>query len=76
MRSEASKQFRELLIDARQEADLTQSELSSRLQRPQSFVSKYERGERRLDVIEFGEVARAMGLDPVRLLAKFYKDTA
>jgi len=70
------KRFRELLIDARRAADLTQAELSSRLKRPQSFVSKYERGERRLDVVEFGEIARAMGIDPVRFLARFYRETS
>ncbi|WP_460145653.1 helix-turn-helix domain-containing protein [Pseudomonas sp. S2_A02] len=41
------------LFDARKKAGLTQTMLSERLSKPQSFVSKYERGERRLDVIEF-----------------------
>ena len=76
MRIEAQRRFRELLVEARKKADLTQVELSSRLKRPQSFVSKYERGERRLDVVEFGEVARALGVDPVRFLAKLYKSTS
>jgi transcriptional regulator with XRE-family HTH domain len=49
--------------------------LSQRLNRPQSFVSKYERGERRLDVVEFGEVAKALSVDPVKLLDKFYRET-
>lgn len=74
MRDGAYKRFRELLVRERQKAALTQTELSSRLKRPQSFVSKYERGERRLDVVEFGEVARALGTDPVRLLSVFYQD--
>jgi len=68
----AYKRLRELLFTARREAGLTQVELSLRLKRPQSFVSKFERGERRLDVVEFGEVARALGIDPVRILSKFY----
>jgi len=72
--SEAYKKFRELVIKARKNADLTQAELSSRLKRPQSFVSKYERGERRLDVVEFGEVAHALGIDPIRLLEKLYRE--
>ncbi len=76
MGNEAYKRFRELLIDSRQRAELTQAALSSRLKRPQSFVSKYERGERRLDVVEFGDVARAIGVDPARFLAKFYRETA
>lgn len=73
MRIDAQRRFRELLVEARKNADLTQAELSTRLRRPQSFVSKYERGERRLDVVEFGEVARALGVDPVRFLAKLYR---
>lgn len=76
MGTEAYKRLRELLVDARKNAGLTQLDLSDRLRRPQSFVSKYERGERRLDVIEFGQVARALGIDPVRLLAKLYRETA
>jgi ribosome-binding protein aMBF1 (putative translation factor) len=73
---EAYRRFRELLIGARRAADLTQAELSSRLKRPQSFVSKYERGERRIDIVEFSEIARAIGVDPMRFLAKFYRETA
>jgi transcriptional regulator with XRE-family HTH domain len=72
--NEGQKRFRELLVAARKDADLTQAELSSRLKRPQSFVSKYERGERRLDVVEFGEVARALGVDPVQFLANLYRE--
>lgn len=60
--------FRRLLVEARKQAGLTQVKLSERLSRPQSFVSKYERGERRLDVIEFFEVARAIGIDPFDFL--------
>lgn len=76
MTTDAQKRFRELLVEARKDADLTQAELSSRLNRPQSFVSKYERGERRLDVVEFGEVARALGVDPVNFLARLYREIA
>ena len=76
MTTDAQKRFRELLVEARKDADLTQAELSLRLNRPQSFVSKYERGERRLDVVEFGEVARALGIDPVNFLARLYREIA
>jgi transcriptional regulator with XRE-family HTH domain len=69
----AYKKFREILIGVRKTAGLTQAELSQRLNRPQSFVSKYERGERRLDVVEFGAVAKALSADPVKLLEKFYR---
>jgi len=57
-------QFRQLLIQARKAAGMTQLELAAKLSRPQSFVSKFERGERRLDVIEFLDIARALGFDP------------
>jgi ribosome-binding protein aMBF1 (putative translation factor) len=62
--------FRLMMIEARQSADLTQSELAKKLSRPQSFVSKYERGERRLDVVEFLELARALGIDAVKFIKK------
>jgi len=76
MQNSDYKRFRELLSEARKTEKLTQAELSARLRRPQSFVSKYERGERRLDVIEFAEVARALGIDPLRFLAKLYREIA
>ncbi len=76
MGNDGYKILRQCLVEARKKADLTQAELSSRLKRPQSFVSKYERGERRLDVIEFGEVAKALGVNPIQLLGKLYRETS
>ena len=66
--------FRALLIDVRRKAGLSQAELAKRLAKPQSFVSKFERGERRLDVIEFKSVAEALGLDALRLLRRLYRE--
>ena len=66
--------FRSLLIDVRKKAGLSQAELAKRLAKPQSFVSKFERGERQLDVIEFRSVAQALGFDPLRLLRRFYRE--
>jgi transcriptional regulator with XRE-family HTH domain len=60
--------FRQMLIAARNDHGLTQTELAEKLRKPQSFVSKYERGERRLDVVEFLEIARCIGFDPYRFL--------
>ncbi len=65
-------QFRLLLVEARKKADLSQSQLAAKLSRPQSFVSKYERGERRLDVVEFEQVAQALGIEPIRFLKRLY----
>jgi transcriptional regulator with XRE-family HTH domain len=66
--TEKYDRFRLLMIGARKSANLTQAELAKRLSRPQSFVSKYERGERRLDVVEFLEVTKALGMDPANLI--------
>jgi transcriptional regulator with XRE-family HTH domain len=74
MRNNGYQRFRELLIEARKAADLTQADVAKRLGQPQSFVSKYERGERRLDVIELAQVARALGIDPIRFLSTFYRE--
>ncbi len=63
--SPAHQALCDLLIAARKEAGLTQHEVATTLGRPQSFVAKYEGGERRLDVIEFITIARIVGLDPV-----------
>ena len=63
-------QFRHLLVEARKEAGLTQVDLAKKLSRPQSFVSKFERGERRLDVIEFLDIAEALNVDPYKFLSR------
>jgi transcriptional regulator with XRE-family HTH domain len=52
------------LVAARRESGLTQQQLATRLSKPQSYVSKYERGERRLDVVEFVLISDALGMDP------------
>lgn len=62
LHSAENERFRDLLRKARVQAGLTQMELASRLGVPQSFVSKYESGERRLDVLELRLVCRAVGV--------------
>ena len=61
------------MITARKKAGLTQQDVAKRLKRPQSFVAKYEGGERRLDLIEFVVISRVIGADPVRLLKSLVK---
>lgn len=56
------------LIETRRSKGLTQTELARRLGKHQSFVSKYESGERRLDVVEFLEVCHALSVRPAGLL--------
>lgn len=55
--------FRGLLVKAREAAGLTQVDIAARLGKPQSYVSKCERGERRLDFTEFLEYADALELN-------------
>ena len=54
---------------ARRSANVTQMELGERLGTDQSFVSKYERGERRLDVMELRSICKALDLDLLEFLA-------
>jgi transcriptional regulator with XRE-family HTH domain len=58
----------ELLVAAREKAGLTQQQLADRLGKPQSFISKYEGGERRIDVIEFIQIADALNMDASRAI--------
>jgi transcriptional regulator with XRE-family HTH domain len=64
LHSEPYKLLLDMLIEARTRAGLTQAELARRLGRPQPFISFVERGERRVDVIEFYAIMRALGHDP------------
>ena len=73
MESGRYRAFRLALKRARVDADLTQVVLAGRLRKPQSFVSKYEQGERNLDVLEFVAVAKAIGIDPCEFLRNILK---
>lgn len=67
--------LRELLTAARKAAGLTQGEVARRLKRPQSFVAKYEGGERRIDVIEFIAIVRTLGREPVEVFEALVRST-
>lgn len=58
----AQEQLQTLLRQVRADAGLTQTDVAQRLCQPQSFVSKYESGERRLDILELREVCQAIGI--------------
>ena len=66
--TEKAERFRKLLVAAREESGLTQVQVAERLRKPQSYVSKIERGERRLDIIEFFELAEILKIDPFEIL--------
>ncbi len=73
LRSPRQRRLQELLAGVRKAKKLTQVDVAARLNRPQSFVAKYEGGERRLDIIEFVEIAEALEADPCALLAKLLR---
>jgi len=70
----AYSQLLRSLVQARVAAGIRQIDLAERLGKPQSFVSKMETGERRLDLIEFLVVARALGIDPDTIISQLARD--
>lgn len=52
----------------RDEKGLTQADLAKALGRTQSFLSNYERGERKVGLVDFVLIVRALGLEPTELL--------
>ena len=73
LRTPRQERLQALLAEIRKARKLTQSDVASRLDRPQSFVAKYEGGERKLDVVEFVEVAEALETDPCALLTSLLR---
>lgn len=67
--------FRRLMAEVREGQGLTQAELAQRLGKHQSFVSKYEGGERRLDVVEFVLVCDALEVEAKALFLSILKAT-
>jgi transcriptional regulator with XRE-family HTH domain len=65
--------FLEKLVAARKSAGVRQADLSRKLGKPQPWVSNYERGIRRIDVIEFYAIARALRRDPVELFEEIVR---
>lgn len=56
------------LIMARRAAGMTQHDLAKALGKPQSFVSKFERAERRIDAVEFVMICRALNADCAKII--------
>jgi ribosome-binding protein aMBF1 (putative translation factor) len=74
---ERYEEFRRMLAGEREKAGLSQVELGARLipPRPQSYVAKIELGTRRLDALEYWDIARAVGFNPCDLLKKLESRT-
>ncbi|PJZ51099.1 helix-turn-helix domain-containing protein [Leptospira saintgironsiae] len=68
--TEEYKIFQKLLKKAREDAGLTQVDVAEALKTPQSFISKIEAGDRRIDVIEFWNLAK-LYKKPVDFFFKF-----
>ncbi len=66
-----AERLRALLVELRKNAGLRQTELAARLGCPQSFVSKYESGQRRLDLIELEAICKALGVTLAEFVAWF-----
>jgi transcriptional regulator with XRE-family HTH domain len=69
------KAFLKTLREARTSAGLTQEELAKRLRQTQSFVSKCERGERRVDVVELRHFCRALNLSFSTFMMRLEENT-
>jgi transcriptional regulator with XRE-family HTH domain len=63
----------EILAAARRRANVTQDEFAARLQKPQSFVSAFEAGKRRVDLVEFLLIVRTLGADPVEVFGEILR---
>jgi len=72
--SEQAAILREVLSNMRDLAQLTQTQLSKKLERPQSYVSKYESGERKLTFIETREVAISCGFTLTEFVEMFEQE--
>jgi transcriptional regulator with XRE-family HTH domain len=62
----------QVLAAARRKAGLTQQELAKRLRKPQSFISSYEQGQRRIDVLELMLIVEKIGGDPRKVFSNIY----
>ena len=70
VRPEDQRIVGECLAAARERSGVTQRELAERLGKPQSFISAYETGQRRVDVLEFITIVEALGLQPGALFGE------
>lgn len=65
-----TRRLREVMIEARKAKGLNQTQLGAALGRTQTFVSNYERGERRLGVVDFLLIAKALEVEATELLKR------
>ncbi len=63
----------QLLVTARKKSGITQQQLAKKLGKNQSYISKYENAERRLDIIEVIAISKAINFNPVELMNDILK---
>lgn len=76
MRSPRARDYHRLsqfLLQARLDAGMTQHELARKLGKAQSFVTKYETGARKIEILSFVKICRALGLNPSREMRRVLK---
>ncbi len=71
--TDAHRAVVEVLVSARQDAGMLQADLAQCVGKDQSYISNIERYQRRVDIVEFYDLARAMNLDPLVLFASVVK---
>jgi len=67
------QQLIEILIDARKQKGIRQAELARRVGKTQTFVARFEAGQRRIDAIELLALCEIIGIDPVKVVRKVLK---
>jgi transcriptional regulator with XRE-family HTH domain len=75
-KSDLSAQYdrlRKLIVIARKVRNITQREIARRIGQPPSFIGKIENGTRGIDVVEFVEIAKAIGVDPRKIITRLLK---
>ena len=73
LRSRRHRALCAALLSARKAARLSQTELAGRLKTSQTVIARIESGERRVDVVEFIDMARALRLDPKEVLSELMR---
>ena len=63
----------EILVAARRAAGIRQAELARRVSKTQTFVARFEAGQRRIDAIELLALCRIIGIDPIKVIRKLLK---
>lgn len=75
LRTPRQQLLQSLLVEARKDRGMTQADVAAALGKPQSFVAKYENGERRIDVVEFVDITAVLGVQAGDILAPFAAKT-